>query len=44
MAIEYNTTALCDDVCHAREDVERVDGYTVRTVKDKIETYYDVLL
>lgn len=44
VAIEYNTTALCDDVCRARADVERVDGYTVRTVKDKIETYYDVLL
>ena len=44
VAIEYNTTALCDDVCQARPDVVRVDGYTVRTVKDKIETYYDVLL
>ena len=44
VAIEYNTTALCDDVCRARADVERVDGYTVRTRKDKIETYYDVLL
>ena len=44
ISVEYNTTALCDDVCSAKPYVERIDGYTVRTVKTKIETYYDVLL
>ena len=37
VAVEYNTTALCDEVCQRRTDVERVDGYTVRTVKQQIE-------
>ena len=44
IAVEYNTTALCDDVCSAKPYVERIDGYTVRAIKEKIETYYDVLL
>lgn len=44
VSVEYNSTALCDEICHARADVERVDGYTVRSHKEKIETYYDVLL
>ncbi len=44
IAVEYNTTSLCDDVCRTRTDVERVDGYTVRSVKETIESYYDVLL
>ena len=44
VAVEYNTTALCDEVCQRRTDVERVDGYTVRTVKQQIEVYADVLL
>ena len=44
VAVEYNSTALCDDVCRANPHAERVDGYTVRTVKERIETYYDVLL
>ncbi len=44
VSVEFNTTALCDDICHARPDLERIDGYTVRSVKQKIESYYDVLL
>lgn len=44
IAVEYNTTSLCDDVCRTRTDVERVDGYTVRSVKETIESYFDVLL
>ncbi|MBQ8309938.1 MAG: M55 family metallopeptidase [Clostridia bacterium] len=44
IAVEYNTTALCDDICRVKPYVERVDGYTVRALKEKIETYYDVLL
>lgn len=44
VAVEYNTTSLCDDVCRANPNAERVDGYTVRTVKNKIESYLDVLL
>lgn len=44
IAVEYNSTARCDEVCKARADVERVDGYTVRSVKTKIENFRDVLL
>ena len=44
VSVEFNSTALCDEICHERGNVERVDGYTVRSRKEKIETYYDVLL
>ena len=44
VTVEFNTTSLCDDVCAARPELVRVNGYCARSVKSKIEEYHDVLL
>lgn len=42
--IEFNRCDYCEDACKNRDDVERIDGYTARSVKNKIEKYHDVML
>ena len=42
--VEFNRSDYCEDACRYRDDVERIDAYTARSIKTKIETYYDVLL
>ena len=42
--VEFNRCDYCEDSCIGRDDVERVDAYTARSIKTKIEKYQDVLL
>ncbi len=42
--IEFNRCDYCEDACMGRDDVERLDAYTARSIKTKIEKYQDVLL
>ncbi len=44
VTIEFNRADYCDDVCRYRPDLERLDARTARSVKNKVETYWDVLL
>ena len=42
--IEFNTTDMCDMWSANNPHAERVDGYCLRSVKEKIESFLDVLL
>ena len=44
VTVEFNRADYCDNTCQWHPDLERLDARTVRSVKTKIETYYDVLL
>ncbi|MBQ8642391.1 MAG: M55 family metallopeptidase [Clostridia bacterium] len=44
VTVEYNRADYCDNVCRNRPDLERLDARTARSVKTRIESYFDVLL
>ena len=43
ITVEFQLTSHCDAACQA-PSVERLDGFSARSVKTKIETFWDVLL
>ena len=44
VTVEFNRADYCDAVCSRHKDLERLDARTVRSVKTRMESYYDVLL
>ncbi len=42
--VEFNREDYADRVCANNKNAIRVDEYTIREIKEKVETYYDVLL
>ena len=42
--VEFNTVVMCEQWHANNPHLERVDGYSLRSVKDKIEGFADVLL
>jgi len=44
VTVEFNRTDYCDAQYSWRKNAERLDARTLRTIKNNIETYYDVLL
>ncbi len=44
ITVEFNRSDYCDDAMRGRSDIERLDAYTLRSVKSEIIDYYSVLL
>lgn len=42
--VEFHRTDYADEAVAKHPELERVDGYTVRSVKENIESYFDVLI
>lgn len=42
--VEFHRTDYADEAVAKHPELERIDGYTVRSVKDNIESYFDVLI
>ncbi len=42
--VEFNCCDYCEEECKNRPDLERVDGYTARSIKTEIKDYYTGVL